>query len=246
MKASSFCARLFSFFVFTTLVAISALAQGADLKNDLQSSFTKVDVVRIDSGDELRSEGERKTLTIQADGKTYELVITPNDILAPGYYAEDANMIGVSILTRPDVKTYKGKITGADSSEVRLTIDGVKIEGFFQDGGDRRFIEPASKYSNLAREGDSVIYRAEDSLKDNTFLCEVDLPGRLEIGRDIVESGRIESILTLRILELATDADLEYVNALGGPAAANNEIIGILNMIEGTYNGELNLSISVV
>jgi hypothetical protein len=36
------------------------------------------------------------------------------------------------------------------------------------------------------------------------------------------------------------------VNTFGGPAGANNEIISILNMVEGTYNSELNLSISVV
>ena len=246
MKARSFCAKVFSFFVFTTLFAVSILAQSADLKNDLQSSFTKFDVVRIDSGGELRTEGSNKTLTIQADGRTYQLVVTPNNILSPQYRAEDSNMIGVSTIEPPTVTTYKGAIAGAPESKVRLTIDGVRVEGFFEDAGGRRFIEPATKYSELARPGDSVIYRAEDSLKDNTFFCEADLSGQLEIGREFAEAGRLESNLTLRVLDLATEADLEYVNTVGGAAAANSQIVSILNMVEGTYNNELNLSIRVV
>ncbi|HUR97037.1 MAG TPA: FG-GAP-like repeat-containing protein [Pyrinomonadaceae bacterium] len=246
MKASSFCAQVFSFLGFTTLSAISVFAQSADLKNDLQSSFTKFDVVRIDSGGELRTEGSNKTLTVRTDGRTFDLVVTPNDILSSRYRAEDNNMVGVAPLNPPTITTYKGTIAGEPDSKVRLTIDGVSVEGFFEDSGGRRFIEPATKYSELAQAGDSVIYRAEDSLKDNTFLCEMDVPGKLEIGRQFAEAGRIESDFTLRFLELATDADLEFVNALGGPAAANNEIIGILNMVEGTYNTQLNLSIRVV
>ncbi len=244
MKASNFCARVSSFLLFITLFGISAFAQSADLRNDLRSSFTKFDLVRIDSGDELRSEGADRTLTLHAEGKSFELVMTPNNILSPRYRAEDTNMIGVSMLERPAVKTYRGKIAGSVNSEVRLTIDGTKIEGFFQDAGGRHFIEPAGKYSSFAQPGDSVIYRVEDSLKDNTYLCEADIPGKLEIGRAMV--GVAESTSALRVLELATEADLEWVNTVGGPAAANSEILSILNMVEGTYNTELNLSIRVV
>lgn len=246
MKARSFCAQVFSFLVFTALFGVSIFGQSADLKNDLQSSFTKFDVVRIDSGGELRTEGSNKTLTIQSAGRTFELVVTPNDILSSRYRAEDTNMMGVSTLERPTITTYKGTIAGEADSKVRLTIDGVRVEGFFEDADGRKFIEPASKYSDSALPGDSVIYRAEDSLKDNTFLCETDLARQLDIGREIANAGRVESDLTLRFLELATEADVEYVNTLGGPAAANNNIISILNMVEGTYNNELNLSIRVV
>ena len=246
MKASSFCARVSSVFVFAALFAISAIAQSTDLKNDLQSSFTKFELVRINAGDQLRSEGESKRLSIQAGGKSFELVVAPNNLLSSRYRAEDTNMIGVSALGRPAVNTYKGKISGTEDSEVRLTIDGTKIEGFFQDASGRLFIEPASKYSRFAGAGDAVIYRAEDSLKNNSFICDADMPGKLEIGRELAMAGRTESVAMFRVLELATEADLEYVNTFGSAAAANNEIIGILNMVEGTYNSELNLSIRVV
>lgn len=242
MKARSFCTRVSLSLALTALFGIAVFAQSADLRNDLRSSFTKVDVVRI----ELHSQGANKALTVRTAERDFELVMKPNDILSSRYRAEDTNMIGVSNLERPVVNTYKGTITGATDSEVRLTIDGVKIEGFFEDVSGRRFVEPASKYSPFAEPGDSVIYRAEDSLKDNTFVCEADIAGKLEIGRDIVALENTASMLTVRIVELATEADLEWVNTHGGAVAANNEIISILNMVEGTYTNEVNLSIRVV
>ena len=246
MKATIFCARICTLLIAIGAFALPALSQSTDLKNDLRSSFTKVDVVRIDAGGELRTEGTNKTLTIQTEGRTLQLVVEPNNILSSRYKAEDSNVVGMTPVARPTVQTYKGTIAGETSSEVRLTIEGVKVEGFFQDATGRRFIEPANRYSGLAQTGDSVIYRAEDSLKDNSFFCEADLAGKLEIQREIAETERMESASMLRVLDLATEADLEYVNALGGAAAANNEIVSILNMVEGTYNGELNLSIRVV
>jgi len=49
----------------------------------------------------------------------------------------------------------------------------------------------------------------------------------------------------LKKFDVATEADLEWVNTFGSPTAANEEILGILNMVEGTYIAELGLRIRV-
>lgn len=49
-----------------------------------------------------------------------------------------------------------------------------------------------------------------------------------------------------REIKLATEADYEYVNPLGGSAAANTEIMNIMNMVEGVYQQELGLSFRIV
>ena len=242
MKASSFCARVTSLLSLVSLFAISSFSQSSDLNTDLRSSFAKFDVTRINRA----SAGGAETLTVRAAGRTFELIVTPNDLRSRRYRAEDTNMIGVTTLPNQPVTTYKGKIAGEPSSEVRLTIDGIKVEGYFEGAGGRLFIEPAAKYSPNAEPGDSVIYRAEDSLKDNSFFCGSDIAEKIEYGREVAKAGREESLMTLRVLELATEADLEWVNAHGGAAGANSEILGIMNMVEGTYNNEINISISVV
>ena len=242
MKASSSCARVLVFLFVGTILTITGSAQDSDLTNDLRASFTKFDVITLAEG----REGETRSITVRSAGKDYELVVTPHDLLAAGYKAEETNMLGVVQLARPAVRTYKGKIAGDAGSEVRLTIDNTRVEGFFQNAAGRLFIEPAGRYSRFARPNELVVYRAEDSLKDNTFFCGADIAEKIELGREMATQGRTENMMLVRVLELATEADLEWVNAHGGATQANNEIISILNMVEGTYSSELNLTISVV
>src|SRR5436305_2302118 len=142
--------------------------------------------------------------------------------------------------------TYKGFVDGDPSSSVRVSIDDSKIEGYFVVNGERLFVEPARKYTNLANDGDEVVYRQADSLVENAFLCDADIPTQLESGEKLVQGQAAQLITTLQNIELATDADTQYVSTLGGAAAANNEILGILNMTEGVYQSDLNLSLTVV
>jgi hypothetical protein len=80
------------------------------------------------------------------------------------------------------------------------------------------------------------------------YACGVDVGSQIESGQEMVQSAGVSvaGVELLRVIELATDADYEYVTRLGGAAQANAEILSILNMVEGTYNAELGLSISVV
>ena len=48
------------------------------------------------------------------------------------------------------------------------------------------------------------------------------------------------------MVEIATEADFEYVSAAGGGAAANNEILGTLNQIEGIYQRDIGITFTVV
>lgn len=45
---------------------------------------------------------------------------------------------------------------------------------------------------------------------------------------------------------MATEADFEYVQALGGGAAANQDILDIVNQVDGIYEAHLTISIRVV
>jgi hypothetical protein len=47
------------------------------------------------------------------------------------------------------------------------------------------------------------------------------------------------------VVEIATEADFEYVNKFGGSAQANNEILRVLNIVEGVYEKELGITFSI-
>jgi hypothetical protein len=125
-------------------------------------------------------------------------------------------------------------------------IDGKKIEGYFDINGEKFFIEPAKNYSLFATVEDFVVYREKDVLNSEGFACHSDLAEKIEDGKTLVAKRDFRSVQNLLVIEVATEADFEFVIETGGANQANSEILNILNMVEGVYERELNLTISVV
>ena len=226
--------------------ATVSFGQDSRVKTDLGRAFRKFDLIKTKPAALPDSPGAEKRVAVQAAGQTFDLDVTPNDIRGSRYRTEDTGPMGVTAPGNAGVKTFKGTIAGRGGSEVRLTIDGGDVQGFFEADGERFFIEPAKKYSGLAAEGDAVVYKAADSLVQSAVFCETDIPTQISRGAGLVQSAGVVASPSYQILELATEADLEFVQTLGGAAQANTEILSILNMVEGAYNAQLGLSIRVV
>ncbi len=224
------------------LSSISITAQNSKTRSDLSRSFTKFDLVRVDAA---RDQGSVRSIKVRAAGKDHQLTVWQNDMFAADYRAEDTAAAGTREIERPAVNTYKGHVTGEDRSEVRLTIDEFGTEGFFDAGGERYFVEPARRYSESAAADQSVVYLERDSLNTSTFFCAADMPAKIVFGESLLDQNSAQAILASRNLEVATEADLQYVTILGGPTQANANITSILNMVEGTYVSELDLEITI-
>ncbi len=237
------------FIAVLVLFVSSSFSQDNGLNNDLNRSFKKFDLVHINTQQALSDSRSSKMLELQTKSKKYELVLQHNDMRPARYRAEDTGLNGVSKLQRNEIATFKGFIKGEAESSLRINFDSEKVEGYFVSEGQKYFIESAKSYSSNAMAEDFIIYRSEDYLGENDFDCDTDIMKRIESGKDFVASSRGGSIANLEgpgVLELATEADLQFVNALGGATQANNEILFILNMVEGILDDQLNLSIEVV
>ena len=238
-------------FLFVILLILgtflSASAQSPALKNDLGNSFKNVSVARLNTAGGLRPGTENRALSIATSNRTFELSLTPRDLRSPRYLAEDSTAVGTRRLEKTPVTTFKGKIAGETKSEVRLTIDDSGVEGYFLANAERYFIEPAKRYSELAEPDEFVVYRAEDVLRNTSFHCPQDLAGKLEDGKNMVLTEGVENLTGLKAVEIATEADYDFLGTTNNDAnAANAKILSILNMVEGVYENELNLTISVV
>lgn len=241
MKTVFFVARQFP--VCFSILFLSAFI-AAQSRVKYEEHFSRYDVVRI--ADSSAAFSNSRKLSLTASGRSYELVVSPNDLRAPHYRAEDTGPVGTRELERTPTVTFKGKIAGVADSEVRLTIDGNLIEGFFDTSNERFFVEPASRYSPDAADRDLIVYRAEDILHREDFWCSSEMPTRIEEGKRAAESNLPETVQAVKRLDLATEADNQFVGLNGGASATNNEILSILNMAEGTYGSELNITIRVV
>lgn len=221
----------------------TVFAQETKLRQDLSRTFTNFEVT---SPDAQRSQGEIESVRLRAAGRNLELVVWKNDLLSPQYRAENTSAMGTVPIERPLVNTYRGRIMGEVESEVRLTIDNGEIEGFFDIGSDRYFVEPAKRYSDSAADAQSVVYKEQDVREGNSFYCAAGLPQQIESGQAFVAENNVQAaVLASRNLEIATDADSQYVTILGGATQANSNITSILNMVEGTYATELDLEITI-
>jgi len=151
-------------FAMIFVIAQSSFAQSSALKNDLRKSFSKVDVIHLNNSESLQQIESQNALSITTSEKTFQLSLTPRDLRSPRYRAENTTLKGMQTIESGAVTTFKGKVSGDENSQVRLTIEASKIEGFFTTGDEKYFIEPARRFSPLAAAGDFVVYRHANTL----------------------------------------------------------------------------------
>lgn len=233
-----------AFFLLTILFTVNSFAQNAALNNDLHKSFKKFSVVQIKEA--LRQTETEGTLTIATSEKVFQLKVIPRDLRSPRYRAEDTSANGVRQLEKVPVTTFKGTVSGESNSQVRLTVKSEKVEGYFTSKGERYFIEPANNYSRSANENDFVVYSFEDVLLEKGFACPLDLAERIEDGKKMISLDNSSLVNGIRVVEVATEADFDFVQSAANASGANDKILSILNMVEGVYETELNLTLNVV
>jgi hypothetical protein len=243
-KLDSLFTKCSTIFVFALLFGASAFGQ--NLRQDLQKSFKKFNITRLDAA-QMRGEGVDSSFNIQTTENNFVLDLTPRDLRAWNYRAETTTAEGRKPLASPPVETFRGRIAGEPDSEVRLTVKGATVEGYFATRAQRFFIEPARRYSEFAAESDLVVYREEDFINPEGFACASELGEKIERGKAMIASREAAAAPgAIRVIEIATEADFEFVNLMGGANQANAEILSILNMVEGVYESQLGLTFDIV
>ncbi len=225
-----------------TSVAASALVQ-----QDLQHPFRRYELTHVEAQSAVNDVRQTGKLSIVTPSHTFELSLNQNDIRGSRYRAEEVPETGVTHELAPQpVRTYKGTIAGVPHSDARFTIDDATIEGMIITPTETYFIEAANKYNPSASASEYVVYKASDVAADATLSCGVTLKEQVDLRTAQLPAIRPEIVSPMRVVELATEADFDYVSALGGSTQANNEILSIMNQVQGIYESQLGLTFSIV
>ncbi|HEY0375768.1 MAG TPA: M12 family metallo-peptidase [Pyrinomonadaceae bacterium] len=228
------------------------LTQDVDLDR-LVRHYERVNLNRAEAAQRVRATGE---LSFETSAGTYELELEPHDMRAANYTAVEIGADGVErpVWMSGAVRTYKGTVRGMKGAQARFTVDDDTLEGVIITPGERYFIEPKSKYRAEAGESEFVFYKSSDVNADAAGVGGT-LDRELRHQADSL-SSKVEKLetanlgvlpaTTVRDVQLATDADAEFVTALGGSSAANAEILAIMNQVEGVYQTQLGLSFTIV
>ncbi|MDQ6653422.1 MAG: M12 family metallo-peptidase, partial [Acidobacteriota bacterium] len=225
---------------------------------EINRQLRHYDLVSMDAArvaDQVRRTGGLSLFTSEGP---LELSLSPIDIRAVTYRGEEVTDDGtVRRLEGLTALTYKGTVRGMKDSQARFTIDGNVVEGLIITSTQKYFVEPALRYSSSAGSTDYVVYKESDVIENLIEACPFPLSAevRSEMGRISSSvpgipqqfAGVTNSVVTpLREVEIATEADTQFVQALGSAPAANNEILSILNMVDGVYQSEIGMTFKVV
>ena len=228
---------------------------------DLKRVFKNYERMRLDTAEAARQIRQTGRLSINTEHQRLELELEPHDLRAEGYVAEETIADGVRLPVKSDgpVRTFKGRVRGKNNAQARFTVDEESFEGSILTPEERYYIEPARRYLSSADPSEFLFYKATDVIETEPATCAVSLHEKVSEAAD--KMGEVESISSaIRSGEpvmanalaapleaqLATEADFEYVTALGGSVNANNEILSIMNQVEGVYQAEIGLSFSIV
>ncbi|MBV9959752.1 MAG: VCBS repeat-containing protein [Acidobacteria bacterium] len=218
---------------------------------DLDQVFRKRELFKLAparAAEQVRATGR---VTLSTGDKTYQLVLEPHDMRAPGYRAEEKLPGGAVRAIEPDpVNTYRGSVTGMENAVAAFTIDGENFEGLILTPDASYFVEPARRYSTAAAADDILLYNSADVLKGANVSCGNEtLNERLDAAVQGVAARATAApevqAFNLRLIELATDADNEYVTLAGGTEQANSEIRGIMNQVDLVYRREIGVTFAI-
>ncbi len=215
----------------------------------LQPVLSGYEVIRMKLSDiEAQARQSSDPLELNLSGVRYYFELVPRDLRSPRYRAEVTGEDGVRRqLPPPPVTTYKGTaLVGQEVVQARFTVTNDRFEGVVFTPGDWHYIEPLRNYLPSAEAAELVVYRHSDIKPGQEWRCGV---SKLRRGMNQVDQAAVQAsrdATTTYTAEVATEADYEYVQALGGPDAAKREIMSIMNMVEGVYEQELKLKLEIV
>ena len=213
--------------------------------------FKKHEILNLDKAEIARDASQGRQISIATSLGNLDFVLIPHDMRARNYRAEETIDDGTLRQLEPGpIRTFRGKVHALNEAEARFTVDEDTFEGVIITPDELYFIEPAQKYVPSANQSDFVLYKASD-IKESFGTCGVTLDGEIrETGKSLIPqnsrdtSAQPEATSSF-VIELATEADFEYVTAFGGSSGANNEILSIMNQVEGVYQSELGLTFTI-
>ncbi len=237
--------------------ALAVMAQGRQtLREDVDKVLKRYDTLDLEP--QAIAEQVRRTgrIVLPTSSGVFDLELALHDMRAAHYRAEVSFGNGVAQpIERAPARTYKGSVRGVDRAQARITIDENSFEGVIITPSELYFVEPASRYSRAASRRDFLFYKAADVVKTSFGECGLTLAekvgseaGRLQSGVSAAQGINPEEVfMPPRSVELATEADFEYFTFFGNSATnANNEILSIMNQVEGIYNTQFGLQFSIV
>jgi hypothetical protein len=225
------------------------------LIQEIEKILRRHESLQVDARDAAREVRASGSLSLTTRDYRFDLELKPNDLRTPNYRAEEVVEGGAVRYIAMDaaVRTFRGTVRGLPGAEARFTIDDEKIEGVIITADEFYYVEPLRNFTKLAARNDYAVYKSSDVIEGAHGACATTMDGRVkaEIARlDLARPNGANAQQPLaatsnRQADLATEADFDYVSFFGSSAAANAEILSIMNQVDGIYQQRMGITFNV-
>ena len=231
----------------------SATVQGRSQDPELTKHFRRYDVVKFDRDAATRQVKNRGRMILETSHGNFDLEFSPYDLRSSDYSAQEIGVDGTThTLPKAPVNTFKASVKDNPRAQARMSVGADGLEGAIIIGTEKYFIQPARTLSKTAQSDEFVFYSVADVTETDaecgvTLADEVAQAESQAAEADVAAAlNPINPISPMAIARIATDADGEYVNGLGGSAAAGDRILQIMNVVDGIYQVEVGVTFQIV
>ena len=213
----------------------------------LTSTFREFSLVDLDSRSLVNyvEENEKVTFVLNLENiLTTPITLEPTNMLAEGYVSYSLGANGSRVVNPPArTTTYRGEVATPEGGQVRLMLDGERVQGFITYQGRKMYIQNLSGLVGNAKVRELVVYDADDVIEEGDLSCLAVEDGKQE--RSLNNQRTQASCNGDWELEVATFATYSRYNDFNSTEGVNNEILGIMNNVQANYD-EFNVKIKIV
>jgi hypothetical protein len=196
---------------------------------------------------QVREEGG---LRVHLGNREVALELHPVDLRGEGYRAVVMEGAGLKrFITDIPVATYAGHVVGDEASIVRLTVSEEMFFGYIWTEEEWLFLDPVREFHRGVPMSDVVVYREQDVRHNPDHVCGAaglhSFAEEYDMAKFDDGLQSLPAAMSLKNLQLATEADGQYWAAYGNPGLFTR-IQGIVNNVNGIYNSQLGLNLVIV
>ena len=235
--------------VFLSRAKATRAAASTAPVQEIQKLVRRHESLQLDAREAARQVRANGSLSLTTRDRRFDLELKPNDLRTPNYRAEevvDGGAVRYVVMDAP-VRTFRGTVRGFPGAEARFTIDDEKIEGLIITADELYYVEPLRNFNKMAAKNEYALYKGTDVIEGAHGACATTIAGRIksEVAHLTPKTSQPLVANSLRQADLATEADYDYVSFFGSSAAANAEILSIMNQVDGIYQQRMGITFNV-
>ena len=234
--------------LFSSIVSgASPSRTGAELTADVNSALglSNSHVARVEVG----PVGSAMVAAIELAGQSAQMVLMPTAVRSPGFQLLEARSDGSLVAVEPvSTSHFRGELVDVPGSRVAasLTDEGLYARVMLADGQEY-WMQPMAAHVVSAQPDEHAVFSSADVIEVNRPCASDLLPGMGAVPDLGAVSGGNSgggtlAMTTLKIAELACDADYEYFLDYGSSGAVQSRIESIVNAINLQYESEVGIS----